>query len=403
MTTADTNRAQPVTQPVTHPYVGPHDQARPPVGLEELRAAVAALRAGEFRPGGRRTPPAHEAPARPEVPGQHAPGMVIDSEPMLPDLGPLVENESGDRLGRDGTWSPQAGEVVIPILGATGAVGTSTLALALACVLSGPGRSRRRGGSSTGLREEVTEISARLLECSSASTSGLAAATTAELGVGAGWRLGRRDDLSILRTLSPLEGAAGVPIPPPVLGSSPSQRATVLDVGWEPHHVAAVRCWLRAVLRAAPVVVMVAHPTFPSFARAEGALAVLDAIRQDENHGPPLAQTIVLAVHGPRRRKWPRGLDRSGRRTSELVQTGHLVEVPHDADLAVAGPDSRPLPAALLTAAGRLADLVVQPLTRDEPAQEVAETGADVDVPAGLLFAADEPFNVSTSAATALS
>lgn len=73
--------------------------------------------------------------------------------------------------GSASEWYPAEG--VIPVLGAGGGVGTTILTLALASVSTAP---------------------ARVVECCSAAASGLAAASTAELGAtDSGWRRGLRE------------------------------------------------------------------------------------------------------------------------------------------------------------------------------------------------------------------
>ena len=101
-------------------------QAMRPVGVDELRRAWLAVQAGDFR--------------RPH-PKQRA---VAPASPAA-----SVE------------WTPASDELVIPVVGAAGSCGATTVALALATAAKGR---------------------ARVVECASASLSGLAAASTAELG-----------------------------------------------------------------------------------------------------------------------------------------------------------------------------------------------------------------------------
>jgi Mrp family chromosome partitioning ATPase len=110
--------------------VNPAD-ARLVVSVPELQRAWRAVQAGQFR---------HESPLG-----------------MAPNAHPTFES-----------WAPGSSELVVPVVGCTGGSGASTTALALA---------------------SAAECPARILECRSGTTSGLAAASTAELGVHAsGWR-----------------------------------------------------------------------------------------------------------------------------------------------------------------------------------------------------------------------
>ncbi|MEJ7742393.1 MAG: hypothetical protein WKF73_07505 [Nocardioidaceae bacterium] len=129
---------------------------------------------------------------------------------------------------------------------------------------------------------------ARVIECSPITASGLAAASTAELGVHvSGWVQGTRDQVVLERTGMVLVGVHEVPEP-----SEPERdvHLTVLDVGWELGQVMATPSWLSEHLRAAPLVVLVTVATIPGLSRLEGALGLL---------GPGRA---VVAVRVPRRK-----------------------------------------------------------------------------------------------------
>lgn len=213
------------------------------------------------------------------------------------------------------TWSPSA--PVLPVVGCAGAVGASTFSLAIATAADGP---------------------ARVIECSPITASGLAAASTAELGVHvSGWVQGTRDQVVLERTGMVLVGVHEVPEP-----SEPERdvHLTVLDVGWELGQVMATPSWLSEHLRAAPLVVLVTVATIPGLSRLEGALGLL---------GPGRA---VVAVRVPRRKKWAKGVEHSaGPLTQHLLQSDLVVEVPHDHYLWTCGLDSAPLPTPLLDAA----------------------------------------------------
>ena len=115
-------------------------QTTRPVAVEELLRAWHAVQDGAFR-----------HPARPQ-----------DVAPATP-IATVAMPKPAER------WTPTSGELVVPVVGAAGSCGATTVALALATVVEGR---------------------ARVVECASASLSGLAAASTAELGAdGAALRL----------------------------------------------------------------------------------------------------------------------------------------------------------------------------------------------------------------------
>ena len=100
-------------------------------------------------------------------------------------------------------------ERVLPVLGCHPQAGASTLAIAIATVAA----------------------PARVLECASASATGLSMAATAELGTSpAGWRLGRRGHVELARAGEILDAPIKVPLPEPPAGQV---GLSVLDVGWE--------------------------------------------------------------------------------------------------------------------------------------------------------------------------
>jgi hypothetical protein len=174
-------------------------------------------------------------------------------------------------------------EAVLPVIGCTGWCGASTLALALATAAG----------------------TARVVECCTAPASGLAAASTAELGRhDPGWLRGSRDAVLIERADAVLLGVDEVPLP-----ADPARpvRLTVLDVGWELAQVLATRpSWLGEAVTAAATVVAVATATVPGLRRLEAALCLLQP-------------GAVAAVVRPRRRQWAPGVARSmGSRTVQV-------------------------------------------------------------------------------------
>jgi hypothetical protein len=214
------------------------------------------------------------------------------------------------------SWTPSRDEQVLPVVRCASAYGATTLALAVAT---------------------AANTDARVVECSSATTSGLAAASTVELGAHpSGWVQGSRGDVLLQRTGVALASLHDVPSPM----RAEKSRLTVLDAGWELGQVLNTPSWLAAQLSQAAAVIVVTCATVPGFRHLEGALALLD--------GTP----TVVAVLGPPRKRWPKPVQHTvGALTRAADQAGRLVVIPWDPRLAVAGLDSTPLPATLLDAA----------------------------------------------------
>lgn len=262
---------------------------RPIVSLGELQRAWEAARSGRFR-----------STSRPET-GQRTGHFTA--------------------VASAGEWFPA--ETVIPVIGAGGGVGATTLALALATASTAP---------------------ARVVECCSSSASGLASASTAELGAtDTGWRRGLRDGLRhrilLERAAYPITSAAAVPMP-----TDPDRpvAVTFLDCGWDLGHLLADG-WLAGLVTTAPALVVAATATVPGMRRLEVALDALQAVQ------------VTAAVLGPRRKKWGRPVEGSlGPATRALDAVGGLVEMPLDRDLGVHGLTSTPLPQPLLNAAAQL-------------------------------------------------
>lgn len=226
-------------------------------------------------------------------------------------------------------WNPA--EPVLPVVGAAGGTGSSTLALALAMAAAG-----------------------RVVECASPTASGLVAAPTAELGRhDSGWLQGTRDTVLIERPAALLATVGDLPAPTTPTDTPP---LTVVDVAWELGQVLAAPSWVADLLRHSPSVVVTATATIPGLRRLEVALSML-------------AHTLsVAAVLGPRRRKWARAVALSaGPLTTELIRGGRLVEVPTDARLSARGLDSHALPTSLLHAATDLLHLTHDVPDRKEP------------------------------------
>jgi hypothetical protein len=221
------------------------------------------------------------------------------------------------------SWTPGRDERVLPVVRCAGAYGATTFALALAT---------------------VAHTDARVVECSSATTSGLAAASTAELGAHpSGWVQGSRGEVLLQRTGVALASVHDVPSPMPAEKST----LTVLDAGWELGQVLNTPSWVAAQLSQAAAVIVVTCATVPGLRHLEGALALLD--------GTP----TVVAVLGPPRKRWPKPVQHTGVLTRAADQAGRLVVIPWDPRLAVAGLDSTPLPQTLLDAAATVLERVV--------------------------------------------
>ena len=267
-------------------------QATRPVAVDELRRAWLAVQAGDFR---------HPA-AQPRTPAPSSSTLAVPRTPTL--------------VGR---WMPASGELVVPVVGAAGSCGATTVALALATAVEGR---------------------ARVVECASASLSGLAAASTAELGAdGHGWVHGTRDHVQLDRA----DGVRTHPDAVPHPSSVDTPVVSVIDVGSQLEQVLAGHGWLTGLLTTAPTIVVVGRATVPGLRRLESALHLLDA------------DSVIATVLGPPRRRWPRSVAHSaGGLTGALIASGRLVEVPEDRTLAVHGLTPDPLPTPLLTAAGVL-------------------------------------------------
>jgi hypothetical protein len=274
-----------------------------PVGVDELKRAWQALNAGEFRTG---------------------PG---------PSKGPR---------GRGGAatdnWSPADGEHTIAVIGSAGSVGASTVALATGLAGAAP---------------------VRVIECCSVTASGLAAASTAELGLHpTDWRQGKRDHVLLERVSEVLAGVGEVPLPSEAQNET---QLTILDIGWEVGQLLATDCWLTEAVRAADQVVLVTTATVPGMRRAGVAMDLLAGYWQPEQ--------IALAVRGPRRKKWPRGLEHAGGpAVCRALDADRCVEIPEDRELAVNGLDSRPVRAPLISAARQLLEPAHLPTDTSESA-----------------------------------
>lgn len=211
----------------------------------------------------------------------------------------------------------RAAEPVLVVLGAHGQSGASTLALALASAAA----------------------PARVVECASAASSGLVAASTAELGASedGGWLRGTRGEVLIERNAVPAVGPVDVPRP---LAADRPLSLTVVDLGWAPAHLLSVPSWLCGLVLGARCVVVTATATVPGLRRLETTLTLLPG------------QVCVAAVLGPPVRRWPKQVAASaGPLTRDLIAAQRVVGVPELAAVRVAGVTPEPLSRALLAAA----------------------------------------------------
>ena len=199
----------------------------------------------------------------------------------------------------DPTPEPATAELpaaVLGVVGVSGGVGTTTVALAVAEAVG----------------------AARLVELSEPHTSGLAAASSAELGLQHGWSIGTRDGLRLERRTDPSatilpDAAAGL---------------TVLDLG----------TWAET-LPTVSVLVVVAACSVPSVRRLNARLDTLDDVR------------VVSVISGVPGRALPRPVGSvCGLRLRAAAAEGRLLLVPECPSLRVGGVTADPLPRRLQSA-----------------------------------------------------
>lgn len=218
------------------------------------------------------------------------------------------------------TWTRTPTEKTVVVAGCHGGAGASTIAL--------------------GLAEAAGQ--ARVLECCTAAASGLAAASSAELGAtGDGWIRGSRGSVLIERQGDRLASPAGCPPP-----SSGELSFTIVDCGWDADLLASAGGWLGDLVRSESAVVVVARPTVPGLRRLEAAAGLL-------------GQGRVIAVLVGLEKRWPRQVERAlGPYGRALRAAGRLVCVPHDPGLAVNGLTPEPLPASIVKGCSALLTLL---------------------------------------------
>lgn len=269
--------------------------------IEELQAAYAAARRGEFSTAHR----TRAALRQPDGSGAE-----------------LAAASTGVGLAPS-TWRP-TGRVVV-VLAAHAGAGASTVAVAVADALSKFG------------------APVRVIEVADPVRSGLAAATNAELGEdGSGWRRGRRDEVTVDRLAEQVGSIHGVPEPRPA--DSATGEMLVLDIGWPARDAFAATGWLATALADACVLV-VFRPSVPGIRQTEYLLRDLAASGRAEP---------TLAAVGPNR--WPGAATASsGPQLRAARSCGRVVSVPLDRRVGIDGITAEPLSKALSLAGREIA------------------------------------------------
>jgi hypothetical protein len=205
-------------------------------------------------------------------------------------------------------WQLAPGEAPVLVIGCAGSVGASTVAVLLATAAQ----------------------SGRVVECAPSSCSGLAGASTAELGQAAGgWVQGRRGEALIQRRPDrPSEPEA---VPPPPAGTAGG--VTVVDAWWELSQLLPAASWIADLALTCPRVVLVARASIPGVRRLEDDVALLGAER------------CWAVLTGAPPRQLPRPVEHSlGPLTRQLRDAERLYFLPNDPRLATSGITTEPLP-----------------------------------------------------------
>jgi len=143
---------------------------------------------------------------------------------------------------------------------------------------------------------------------------------------------------------------------------------TILDAGWDAGQLLVTNSWIADTVRTVDHLVLTTRATTPGMRRLEGVLDLLSGTRDMEQ--------VKVAVIGPRRKKWHRGLEHAGGPgVRRVLDAGHYVEIPQNPALAVEGLDSRPLPAEVVDAARRLVPTQIQE-HRDRTGADALRKGA---------------------------
>ncbi|MBB3084690.1 hypothetical protein [Geodermatophilus sabuli] len=227
------------------------------------------------------------------------------------------------------------GPVVLVLAGHAGA-GASTVALAIA-----EGLAYRRP--------------VQLVEYAKPALSGLAAASSIELGADGPWRRGRRGGLEVLR----LAGGPAETGPPRLPEAAGVERLLVVDAGWS----------LTTELLGAESV--------RAFGHGERVVVVtrgtVPAVRQTEHVLSTIGGEALVAAVGPAR--WPRAVEASsGPLLSKLRSCGRVVPVPVDRRLETAGLTADGLPRRVAAAGRSLAALVTPVVPSPDQQHRVPST-----------------------------
>lgn len=215
-------------------------------------------------------------------------------------------------------WTPQAAEAVVLVTAAHPAAGASTVALTLATCAG----------------------EARVVECCTVASSGLAGAAGAELGVTRdGWVQGSRDGVLIERRGDRVPNLAELPPP-----GSTSKPVTVIDSSWDIDLLMSGTGWLSKLAQRSPMVILVARATNPGLRRLEAAISVV---------GEQRALPVLIGAG----KRWPKHIERAtGPALRRLRDSGRVAAVPDAPQLAGDGLTPDPLPAALLNPISHLLD-----------------------------------------------
>lgn len=215
-------------------------------------------------------------------------------------------------------WTPR--EDVIAVVGAMDRVGATTTALAMA---------------------ESVSRSTRVVECAPMHASGLAFATTAELGeTGATWRGGTRGRVLLERAAREHSRIEDISVP-----SETDRELTILDLGRDPVAILGTNTWLADVLATVPLVV-VSGATVPG-------LRALDQVLQQTARP---ADTCCVVI-GPSVRKWPRSVHLAATgRVNHAISTNRLVTVPSEPAFGLSGLTAEPIPGRVLAACAPVVD-----------------------------------------------
>lgn len=217
--------------------------------------------------------------------------------------------------GRPGpsSWAPGDDALLVLVVGCGGGSGASTVALAVA---------EAAGGG-------------RVVECCTSGVSGLAAASSAQLGsFGEGWVRGSRGLVLIEHRSDLISALAELPVP-----ANLDAPVTVLDYSGDTAVLLSSAGWLGEIARTAPHVVVAARPTVTGLRRLETAITLFGDLRVH----------VVLVGLGKR---WPRPVEQNlGVTSRRLLAAGRIHTLPHDLGLAFTGPGPDPLPATVITAA----------------------------------------------------